>query len=323
MGKLGADVFILAIGGGLHPRVHLTLAAQVDDVELAGKLGQGLAQDLVDGLGALAAAHHQEDGPGAVEAGKGQALFRLPLEEGRPDGGAGKHAFGAHLGQGILKGDAHRIREPGGDAVGQAGGIVGFMGDHRGLAPGGDHHGHGHESALREHHIGLHFPDDPAGLEHPFEHPEGVRKILQGKIPAQLSGADGMVANVRLPFHQAALDAVGGAHIVDGIAGGPQLGQQGQVGGHVAGGTAAGEQDGFGHGIKAFQTIYVSLLHSMQKKSILSASLIIAFPAIPLQVRGARLKWKIQPPGRMEKERPKSRLSKKWLAPLFIFIVTV
>ena len=63
-----------------------------------------------------------------------------------------------------------------------------------------------------------------------------------------------------------------------------QLGQQGQVGGHVAGGTAAGKQDGFGHGIKAFQTIYVSFLHSMQKKCILSAPLIIAFPAIPLQV---------------------------------------
>ena len=73
----------------------------------------------------------------------------------------------------------------------------------------------------------------------------------------------------------------------------------------VAGGAAAGEQDGFGHGTKAFQTIYVSLLHSMQKKCILSAPLIIAFPAIPLQVRGARLKGKIQPPGRIEKERPK------------------
>ncbi len=169
----------------------------MNDIKSLREAGQGLAQNVVDGLRALAAAHRQQDGPLAAKAGEGEALGGSARKECGAYGRARINAFATHVLQGILKGDANGIGKAGGDPIRQARGIIRFVGDDGRLVPGGDGHRHGYIPALGEDHIRLYLFDNAPGLKEALYHAEGIREILKGKIAAQLARTDGVVGHAR------------------------------------------------------------------------------------------------------------------------------
>ncbi len=116
------------------------------------------------------------------------------------------------------------------------------MEDHRDAQqPRGHRHRYRHKAPLAENHRGPDPPQVAVGVGHSLEHPQGVTQVFQIEIAAELARADGVIG--QLSTDQLPLDPPMGTDIMDFPALGPQMVNQGQVGGDMTGGSPAGEHN--------------------------------------------------------------------------------
>ena len=116
------------------------------------------------------------------------------------------------------------------------------------MQPRAEHDRHGDESALAEANVRFNFAHEVRGLERARGDAEGVSEILPVEVAAELSGLDAVVDDAGdiaefLGFH-----AVFRADVVDFVAGGEEVRQEGEVGGDVTHRAPAGKDDFSLHG---------------------------------------------------------------------------
>ena len=128
--------------------------------------------------------------------------------------------------------------------------------------PRAHHHGHADEAALGEHHVGLDFSHQRDAFRRPGDDLEGVGKILQTEIAAQLAAFHRVIGNARNGGDHLMLDAVLRADVMDFIPCFLQPGDQAQVRGHVPRCAAAGQYDPLYHGTTSVSVIRISVYHT-------------------------------------------------------------
>lgn len=226
--------------------VRLAFAAQMDDLPLLQKFGKGIPDSLIDDACAQASAHDHQNRFMRCKAGQSEGGASFSFQQLLTDRAAGQDGL-------VFRKVLERLRKIAADLcgaghaqlVGKSGCQVGFMADNRDMPAFGCHNdGDGDEAAFREDNVGLQLFHQGRCLREAFDDPERVGEILPVKITAEFSGRNAVIGDL-LGFHELFLDAVGGTDVSDRVACGAQPGQQGNVRGYVAGGTAAGEYDMF------------------------------------------------------------------------------
>ena len=128
----------------------------MEDIEVLRQRGQRFPQDGIDGLGTQRAAHHHEDGTGAVKTGKGKTAFPRAGEDLGAQRGSGVYAFFTEALCTLREGGADASGKRLAQFVGQAWRDVGFVHDHGDFAhPGTVDYGHADKPALGKHDIGI------------------------------------------------------------------------------------------------------------------------------------------------------------------------
>ena len=154
------------------------------------------------------------------------------------------HALALGVLYGLGEGAALGLRKGKTQLVGQPGGHVRFMADHGHavqLRP--VHHGHRHKATLGKNHVRFDFVDDAGRLAHALDHAEGVGKVFDVKVAAQLAHRYGVEADTFHLADQCFFHAVGRADVVNFPSVSLQAGDQRQVRRDMPGGSAAGEND--------------------------------------------------------------------------------
>ena len=239
------EVFhLVVVFHALDLGIEVAPAAQVQDLEALGQLLDRLAHALVDGLRAAGAAHHHQHGPGRIQVEDADAFLAAAVEQLLAHRRTGDAALFAHGGRGLGEGAAQHLAEGDGYSVGQAGGHIGLVDQHRhaGQARAVDHR-HGDEATLGEDDVRLDLSDQRGRLEGPLDHAERIGEVLHVEVPPQLAAFDHVIGDAGQRLDQTPLDAVGRADIVDLPALFFQTGDQRQVGGDVSGGAAACQDD--------------------------------------------------------------------------------
>ena len=190
------DVFELAVALDVLKRdVEMPLATQMHDLESPQEFRQFAAHRVVDGNGALAAAHDHENRLVRRKAADGKSLVAVTGEELTPDRRARQDCFvgGHHL---------ERLREITADLgsraeaqlIGKAGRHIGLV-DHTGNVErsGRAHHRHTDKAALGKDDVRSVFLEKFASLSESVDHAEGIREVLEVKISPELTRRDPQV----------------------------------------------------------------------------------------------------------------------------------
>ena len=101
------------------------------------------------------------------------------------------------------------------------------------MQPRTEHDRHGDESALAETNVRFNFAHEVRGLERPRGDAEGVSEILPVEVATELAGLDAVVDDAGDIAELLGFHAVFRADVVDFVAGGEEVRQEGEVGGHM------------------------------------------------------------------------------------------
>ena len=178
---------------------------------------------------------------GVVQAGlsvSGQKLC--------PDGASGEHGLLLReVGHGFREVAADLIGGRNADLVGQAGGHVRLVNDHRDMQMFcGQNHGYRHKAALGEDHVGSELFDNLPRLGVAGQNPEGIGEVLEVKVAAELSRGDSVVGDARIG-DEFFLNSVQGTDVMDIEIRLAKRRNKRQIRRYMAGGAAAGKYDLF------------------------------------------------------------------------------
>ena len=226
------DILELDVAGRVLQRhIKMPLAAQMHDLEGLQKRRQVAAHRIVDGNSALAAAHDHKHRLVRGESADGKSLVAVAGEELAADRRACQHRLiGGHHLECLREVAADLSRRAKAQLVGKSGRHIGLV-DHAGNVQrsGRAHHRHADEAALGKDHIRPILLEEFASLPESVDHAEGVREILEVKIPPELSRRNPHVRQSEIS-DQILLDPVLGTNVGHFVACLLQVRQKCQVG---------------------------------------------------------------------------------------------